>query len=77
MIAKFEEHGIHYMHMAYIVCHAHTNDIINLLPWQLRVHIDVKEVSSRCQSAKVLSTAISNFISAMETDLLRPLTYNS
>ena len=53
------------------------NDVINLLPQQLRVHIDVKVMSIRCHAAKVISTTVGNFIVAMVTDPRHYLTDSS
>ena len=53
------------------------NDVINLLPQQLSVHIDVTVMSIRCHSAKVISTTVGNFIVAMVTNLWHYLTDSS
>ena len=54
-----------------------TNDTIDLLPQQLRVHIDVEFISSRCRFAKALSTPAGNLTAAMVIYQWRHLTYNS
>ena len=45
-----------------------TNDVINLLPQQVRVYIKVKRTSLRHHSPKVLSTALVNSMVAKITD---------
>ena len=63
IIKNFAEHDIHCL-----PCFD-TNDVIDLLPKQLSVHIDVKVTSSRCDSAKALSATVSYSIVAMVTNV--------
>ena len=48
VIEKLAEHGIHYLPCS------DTTDVIDLLPKQLKVHMDGQVTSSRHHSAKVL-----------------------
>ena len=68
VIEKSVEQGIH------CLSSSNTNDVIDLLPKQLRVHIDVKLASSSCQSAKALGTTVCNSI---YIDIWHHLTYKS
>ena len=52
------------------------DNVIDLLPYQLRVHIDVGVTLLRCHSAKVLTTTIGYSIVAIVTDLWHHLTYS-
>ena len=61
------EHGIHCLPCSY------TNDVIGLLPQQIRRHIDFKVTSSGRHSDKVLRTTVGYSLVAMVTHL----TYNS
>ena len=71
VIEKMEEQGIHCLPCSY------TNDVIDLLQWQLWCHIDFKVTSSECHSDKVLSTTVGYSLVAIVTDLCRYLTNNS
>ena len=51
------------------LCHAPIPMMSDMLPQQLRVHIDVKVTSFRHHSVKVLSTTVGNSIVAIETYL--------
>ena len=70
-IEKMAKHVMHYLPCS------DTDDVINLLPKQLRVHTDVKLTSLRRQSANVLITIAGNSIYAMVTDLWHHFSYNS
>ena len=54
-----------------------TIDVICLLPKQLRVHIDVQVMSSRCHSAKAQSAKVCYTTGDMVTDKGCHLTYDS
>ena len=59
---KLMEDGIHCLPCSYTI------DIIDLLPQQLRRHIDFKVTSSRCHSFKKLSLTFGHSLVAMVTD---------
>ena len=52
VIEKLMEHDIHCLPCSY------TNDVIDLLLWQLGLHIDFKVTSEGCFFVKVLSTTV-------------------
>ena len=62
VIKKLMEHGICCLPCSY------TNDVIEQLSWQLRLHINFRVMSSGCHSVKVLSTSVCNSIVATVTD---------
>ena len=58
-----------------MIC-SNTNNVIVLVPKQLRVRVDFKETSSSHHSAKVLCTMGVISMVAIETDLWSRITYN-
>ena len=70
-IEKMMEHGIHCLPCSY------TNEIIDLLPLQLRHHINFKVTLSGCHSVKILTPTVGYSVVVMATDLCRSLTHDS
>ena len=56
---------------------SNTNDVIDMLPQQLRVHTDVNLTSLMFHSGKVLSSKVGDSVVTMVTDLWLYLTYYS
>ena len=65
------EYGIHCLPCSYI------KDIIDMLPKELEVHIDVIVALLGRHSAEALSTTVGYSMIAIVTDIWRHLTYNS